>query len=204
MHYQHIRNDAFARLERVFTGANLVAESAMRRWTHGPVQLQLEDIQELPSADVHKAIDLGGEPATAVTLSFQGDLGGALILLFGKKDGQRLAAMLTGRLWKFAHWEELEKSALAETGNLLACAYAQALAEAVERPLLPSTPVLVQGCGAYVLKEALKEQTFLSDVVVVCRTGCRYEGTQIHWWLLFIPAEPLCALLEEAEACISI
>lgn len=203
MYTAHNQNEMFARLKRVFTGANLAAESAMQRWTNGPVELHLEDIQELPLSDVHVVLNLGNEPMTAVALCFQGDLGGTLVLLFDKENGQRLASMLTGRLLNVSRWKELEKSALAETGNLLACAYAMALAEAVGRPLLPSVPSLVQDAGAHVLEKALKVQAPDAELVVVCRTGCRYNGCQIHWWLLFFPAGPLCTLLKEAAAYIS-
>ncbi len=152
MHNFCKQNHAFAQLKRIFTNANLAAEAAMCQWTEGPVQLRLEDIQELPPLDVHAALGVGDEQVTVVTLSVQGDSGGTLVLLFNKENGRKLAAMLTGRLPNAGHWEELERSALTETGNLLACAYAMALAEAIGRPLLPSTPSLIQDCGARVLK----------------------------------------------------
>ena len=65
---------------------------------------------------------------TMVVLSLEGKIGGEMILTFDNENGRHLAASLLRRpVGDDPQWSDLEKSALTETGNILGCAYMNAI-----------------------------------------------------------------------------
>jgi chemotaxis protein CheC len=171
----------------------------MCRWTDGLITLSLDEVQELPLEDVCPALNLGDDVLTMVVLSLKGEIGGEMILTFDEMNGRQLAAALlhmpvNGR----PEWSELEKSALAETGNILGCAYVNAITRLIDRELIPSAPYFVQDYGASVLQQALLVQAVTCDRVLVCRTGFHREGEDLDWRVLFVPTQALRAAMEGA------
>ena len=95
-------------------------------------------------------------------------------------------------------WSELEKSALMETGNILGCAYLNALTELTGNELVPSPPYFVQDYGASVLQQALLAQAMASDEALICRTCFKREDHRLQWSVFFIPTLELRKRMENA------
>ena len=109
--------------------------------------------------EVAVELAVGDEPLTMVVMTLNGQLGGSIILMFDELNGRQLAASLLGReAGTESEWSELEKSALMETGNILGCAYVNALTRLVGMDLFPSPPYFIQDFGASVLQQALMAQ----------------------------------------------
>ena len=94
----------------------------------------------------------------------------------------------------------LEQSALCETGNILGCAYMNALARLVELPLVPSTPYFIQDFAAGVLEQTLMLRAAEADQVLVCRTVFHCEGESLRSRVFFVPTVALRDALENALA----
>ena len=118
----------------------------MCRWTDGLITLSLDEVREIPLEEVCTELNLGDELLTMVVLSLEGEIGGEMILTFDEQNGRQLAASLLRRsLDTTAEWSALEKSALTETGNILGCAYMNALTRLINHELVPSAPLLHSG-----------------------------------------------------------
>ena len=188
-----------ALLTELFASATHDASAAMCRWTDGLIRLALDEVREVPLADACAELDLGDELLTMVVLDLVGEVGGAMILTFDETNGRQLAASLLQRPVETDQpWSELEKSALAETGNILGCAYMNALTRLVNRDLVPSPPYFVQDYGASVLQQALLTQAISCDTVLVCRTTFQRQGENLSWRVVFIPSQELRCALEGA------
>lgn len=193
------RNARLHVLHQLLASATHDASAAMCRWTDGLITLSLDEVQELPLETATSELNLGDEMFVMVVLSVQGLLGGELILMFDEENGRRLAASLLNRPVRCeGHWSELEKSALTETGNILGCAYINALTRLIDHELLPTAPYFLQDYGASVLEQALLVQAATTDRVLISRTAFRREGEQLHWHMLFVPSEAMRLALERA------
>jgi chemotaxis protein CheC len=199
---EHIYPDpAYYVLHQVFQLATDNASTAMCRWTHGLVTLSLDHVDELPLESVSEALEVGDELLTMVVLTLDGEDSGQLIITFDEVNGRRLAASLLHReVCPEPDWTELEKSALTETGNILACAYLGALTRLVDTELVPSPPQFVQDFGASVLEQALLSQAIEQDRVLICRTGFHRDGQNLNWNVIFVPGASLRIKLESAAA----
>ncbi len=186
-------------LQQLFASATHDASAAMCRWTNSLITLTLDEVCELPLEDACLELNLGDELLTMVVLNLEGEIGGAMVLTFNEEDGRRLAAsLLQTEPGSGPEWNEMETSALTETGNILGCAYMNAITRLIDRQLVPSVPYFVQDYGASVLQQALVAQASGRDTVLICRTGFHCENENLSWRVLFIPTIALRTAMENA------
>ena len=191
-------------LSSLFTSATENASEAMCKWTNGQITLSLEGLREIALEQVQAELDVGDDLLTMVVLSFEGDLGGQLILTFDEQNGRQLAASLLGREKNTdPEWSEMEQSALKETGNILACSYMRVLTDIIDTNLVPSPPYFIQDYGASVLQQAVMTQAMVSDRILICHTIFRQDDEELKWNIFFMPTEELSTTLEKAFEAIT-
>ena len=189
---RQIEDPSLELLHQLFASATHDASAAMCRWTDGLITLSLDELREIPLEDVCARLNLGDDLLTMVVLSLEGEIGGEMILTFDEENGRHLAASLLGRPCELgSEWSDLEKSALTETGNILGCAYMNALTRLIDTELVPSAPYFIQDYGASVLQQALMAQAMTCDQALICRTGFHREGEELNWRVLFIPTDAM-------------
>lgn len=186
-------------LHHVLSTATNHASAAMCRWIGGVITLTLDDVAEVPLEDVLSRLNVDDEMFTAVVLTLEGSEGGTLLLMFDEADGRQLAASLARRpVCSDPQWTEMEISALKETGNILGCAYMNALTKLVDVELVPSIPYFLCDFGASVIEQALMAQVISMDKVLICNTTFHRGDEDLNWNVIFVPSDRLRTKLEAA------
>jgi len=186
-------------LHQLFAAATHDASAAMCRWTDGLITLSLDEVCEIPLEEVCQQMAVGDELVTMVVLSLAGHVGGEMILTFDEEDGRRLVAGLLGAEASAAGpWTPLEQSALCETGNILGCAYMNALTRLIDVELVPSPPMFLQDYAASVLQQALAPQALTADHALICRTVFHRSGVSLNWRVFFVPTAGMRQALQVA------
>jgi chemotaxis protein CheC len=181
---------ALGALYELFASATHDASAAMCRWTNGLITVTLDQVREIALEEVSAELEIGDELLTMVVLTISGEVGGNLILLFDEPSGRQLAASLLGHApGTEPEWSELEKSALTETGNILGCAYVNALTRLIGADLMPSAPYFIQDYGASVLQQAVMTQALTSDRLLLCQIGFRRKEQELDWRVVFVPTQ---------------
>jgi chemotaxis protein CheC len=194
-------NVELAVLQQLFAAATHEASAAMCRWTSGCITLSLDEIREVPLESACAELLGSDELMTMVVLCLEGEIGGQMILMFDEVNGRQLVASLLGQpVSDDPQWSDMEQSALTETGNILACAYVNALTRLLGTELIPSAPYFIQDFGASVLQQALLAQAMNTDTILTCRTGFRRQGEELNWHVLFVPTEALRHAMASALA----
>lgn len=182
----------------LLSAATANASLAMQQWTGHDVCLTLDNLLELPLEEATASLDVHDEPLSMVVLSIDEAFGGQLILAFGEQEADSLARSLVGvEDTATSEGTALKESALMETGNILGCAYVNAIANIVDHQLVPSTPYFVQDYGSSVLSQALVEQAVDGGNAVVCHTRFMCDGKELHWNVFFLPTRKLRQVLED-------
>ncbi len=128
-------------LKEVTHGASAQAANALSRmltpatvWVDAPVVLQLGRSQS--------SLLIGGadEPMFAVSFDFEGVIEGQLWWLLPTADAKRLGDRLRHRHSERVDW----RSGLVEAANVVASAHLSAFGTALDTPLLPSTPTVLE------------------------------------------------------------
>ena len=192
-------NCQLAGLRELFASATHDASAAMCQWTEGVITVTLDEVRQVPLEEVVHQLDLGDEPMTMVVMTLDSELGGSIVLMFNEHSGRQLAASLLGcKPGSELEWSDLEKSALMETGNILGCAYVNALTRLIGTDLRPSAPYFIQDFGASVLQQALMSQAASSDNLLLCDIGFHCQGGKLDWRVVFVPAPGLHDLLAQS------
>jgi chemotaxis protein CheC len=187
---RHDDDWALGALHELFASATHDASASMCRWTNGLITVTLDQVRQVALEDVTTELQIGDELLTMVVLTVGGEVGGNLILLFDEVGGRQLAASLLGRQpGTEPEWSDLEKSALTETGNILGCAYVNALTRLIGADLMPSPPYFIQDYGASVVQQAVMTQALTSDRLLVCQIAFRREDRQLDWRVVFVPTQ---------------
>ena len=180
----------------VFGPATENASSAMQTWTQGQLHLSLSEVRELPLEELSDALQLGDTMSVMVVLDVVGAYRGQLILQLEEDSAWRLVACLLGRpVNPLDAWGQLEMSALAETGNILASAYLNRITLLTGCRLMPAPPVVVQDYAAGILESAVIAQAIEGDEILFCRTQFHFDGAPLDWNVFFVPAPELLTLL---------
>ena len=182
------------------------ASAAMCRWTGGLVSLTLDEVAELPLETASAEFGDCEEPLAMVVLSVEGDQGGTMILAFDERHGRSMAGAILGRgvaplAADPGPWTPLETSALCETGNILACAYLNAITRLLGVPLVPTPPRFLHDFGPCVMEQAIAAEAFADatcESILVCRTRFQAEGIELAWNVAFVPSAGLRTAFREA------
>ncbi len=184
----------------VIAAATTAASQAMQQWTGAPICLTLDSLVEVSLEEATAALGIGDDPLTMVVLQLDGTLGGQLVLAFGEEDARDLARTLAGAEdFDTPEGAELKQSALMETGNILGCAYVNAISEAADVLLVPSPPYYVHDFGSSVIEQALVEQTMCGGSALVCHTTFTCDGKRLHWNVFVLPSNELMEKLGRVQ-----
>jgi chemotaxis protein CheC len=196
---QNDNDQALAVLQELFASATHDASAAMCCWTDGVITVTLDTVRRARLDEVGAELDAGGDLLTMVVMTLEGELGGNLILMFDELNGRQLAASLLGReVGTDPEWNDFEKSAIMETGNILGCAYVNALTRLIGTDLVPSAPYFIQDFGASVLQQALLSQAVISDSLLLCEIGFHRKGGKLDWHVVFVPTPGLQEALQRS------
>jgi chemotaxis protein CheC len=186
-------------LRQLFAAATHEASAAMCRWTEHVITMTVDEVCELPIEEAPAVLNMHDRCLTVVLITVPGELGGDLLLAFDEQRGRRLAATLLGRAPEECDaLGELALSALAETGNILGCAYLNALSRLLDVELIPGPPCLVHDYWASVLQQVLLTQASTADQLLVCRTNFDCATAEMDWQTLFVPTPALQQRLEQS------
>ena len=186
-------------LSGLLSAATAAASQAMQQWTGQSVCLSLDNLLEVSLEEAAASLEVSDEPLAMVVLGIDEKYGGQLILAFGEQEADALAYSLAGvEDTSTPDGAALRESALMETGNILGCAYVNAISDVVDIELVPTPPHFVQDFGSSVLSHALVEQTMAGGNAIVCHTHFVCDGQELRWNVFFLPARQLQNELEES------
>lgn len=190
---------ALGLLHQLFSSATHDASAAMCQWTNGLITVTLDDVRLIPLEEAGMELDMGDEMLTMVVLTLDEEVGGNMILMFDDANGRQLAASLLGRdVGTDPEWSDIEKSALTETGNILGCAYMNALTRLIGVKLVPSAPYFIQDYGCSVLQQAVMARAMTSDNMLLCQVRFQRKGEQPDWRVVFVPTQAMQEAMERS------
>lgn len=190
-------------LREIFNiGAGSAATSLSQMLGGERVSVEVPNIQIIPTSGVPMALGGGKRIVCAVGFTISGGLDARLLLILEQSSARRLAAVLLGRPLpadgehSTAGLDDAERSALDETGNILASSFVGGLGKLTNRRIMPSVPSSGFDDVAIVVDAILANLGSSSLESIVCRTDFTTRGTRIQGHLLLLPdRQSLSAIL---------
>ena len=128
------------------------AAASLRRMVGGEVLLSVPAIEIIPQATAATLIaEREGEDLVAVRQDFSGAFRGRALLLFPQSNGLELVRAVLGEDVAPEDAAEMEREALAETGNIILNGCLGTMANMLHRSLTMSLPQVLRGDGRSLL-----------------------------------------------------
>ncbi len=197
--------ESIERLKQIVAAATEHASVALTKWTKGRVTLAINEIRDDVVEVIWPQLNVSDELQTVVALGIEGSAEGQIVLIFDEVHGRELANCLVGRESRHdGEWDDVEQSAVMETGNIFCSAYLSELSRQIEQDFRPSPPLFLQDFGASVVEQALMVQAMHSDRVVVCESRFEFNQKVVDWSVLFVPSVELIESIERVSAGASV
>lgn len=180
-------------LTKIFREGAEEASRAGSVWIGRTAQITVQRLEQLDMGDAVAVLGASAEPISAGILSIKGGLTGALMLAFDDASGWELTDLLLELpAGSSTAWNELERSALLETTNIVGCAYLNAMSRFLWRlgepsGLLPSPPQFARDYASAILQSVFLNQIMSSDTIFLAETQLHLDGTPANCNLLFVP-----------------
>ncbi|MFH1239195.1 MAG: chemotaxis protein CheC [bacterium] len=178
------------------------AATAMSQLLGKTVMMSVPKIDIIP---VEKVPLLMGEPETLVVgvyLRVLGDVLGSMLLSFPRDSAFSLVDVLMGRkAGSTKILSEIDRSALKETGTIVAGAYLNALSSLTHRTLLPCTPNLAFDMMGAIVDYILIGLSQVIEFVIVLEVEFIEKETKVKGFFFILPdAESLNVILKSIGA----
>jgi chemotaxis protein CheC len=183
--------DEVAALEDLLRRGAGDASVALSKWLGRPATIAIKRLDRLPLEAAADALGSSATPICAAAMTISGSVDGVLLLACDDASGLALCDMLLERpAGSATTWDEVERSSVLETANIIGCSYLGGIAAAARggaAGLVPSPPLFVRDFAAAVMGGLLLERAAPRDAVFVARTEFAVGGTPIRCSLVFVP-----------------
>ncbi|MGI6069002.1 MAG: chemotaxis protein CheC [Blautia sp.] len=146
-------------------------------------QVKLVDYREVPEL-------LGGAEQfeIGILLEITGGLSGTFMFLINETFAQvMLDALLGEETRDLIHMDELSRSAVCEIGNVVCCAYINALARLMNEKIHVSVPDICSDMAGAILSVPMIHFANISDELLLMENQFRTERTSFTGHVLFFP-----------------
>lgn len=166
------------------------AGSALSAMLGQPVECRPEAARRVDEEAVRTALGHWGDPVDAVCIDVDGGPGGTALLLFSADSCRELIGALTGEAAP-QELGEMERSVLAEVGNVTVTSFLNVLGEKAGSVTAPSVPAVVEAPLEVVLKRA--EEALHGDGEaggppwILCQAHFEAAGRRVLAHLAYLP-----------------
>ncbi len=178
--------------QEIFRCAAVEASAALSKWLGRPTTIAINTVAALPLPEAVGMLGAGDLPLVACAMHITGPFTGLLVLTCDDTSGLALAEMiLAGAGGSGRDWDDLQRSALVETANIIGCAYLNTVARPAESgetdAIMPSPPWFIRDYAAAVMQSIVMTQAISSDKVFLTHSDFAIAGSPVTCSLIFVP-----------------
>lgn len=173
------------------------ASRALSKWLHRGVRLTSDGFSKLPISEAASVIGPPDQAIAAIHMPLAGDVTGHMLLAFPERVALRLAdIMMQNPEGTATEFDELERSCLQETGNIVGSAYANSLAKWLKLRIEPRVPMFLHDMASSIIDPLLAESATTHDDVLMAMTDFLLDGERMRWAMLLVPSEASLRAME--------
>jgi chemotaxis protein CheC len=167
--------------------------SGLSQMTGKPITVITSKVESIPIGQIASYMGGPETPMVGIYLLMDGDLPGQIMLMFPLSEALHLVDLLLGEMsGATTELGDLEKSALAEAGNVTASFFINKISSLTDTTSRPSPPaVMVDMLGA-MLDVVTASLALITDELLIVETIFQEENrtVQAHFWVLPYPDNP--------------
>lgn len=174
------------------------ASRAASKWLKRGVKLTTNGFDRMPLGDIASVHD-ESSPVVALRVPLVDHLKGYALLTMAESHARRLVNMLMGRDDRApVTWDEVERSCMEETGNIIVSAYVNSWANWLDMSIDTESPQFALDLPGPIVEAVLADQATVGDDLLVARTDFVIDDTPLEFVFLLLPAPSAMCLIENA------
>lgn len=177
--------DALAEVGNIGTGNAVTALSSM---IGGRIDMDLPTIRILPFGEIPTLLGGAETMQVGILLEIEGDLKGMFMFLLSEGFAREMLRSLLGEEPQdVMRLDEMNRSAVCEIGNILCCAYINALAKMMDVRVQVSVPDMCSDMAGALLSVPMIRFATLSEELIFIENRFRMGDVAIVSHVLFLP-----------------
>lgn len=153
------------------------------------VEIAVPEVSLIPLEHIYKLLGEMDRMFFVLDMEIKGDLLGRIFLLFSPEDAKLLAANLLGKAKEEIDFnDDMFKSSLKESANILGGSYVSALAEMIHSNILTSIPSLAMDMVGAILDFIFIQIAQFSEEAIFIKTDMSVQGLNLEGLFLFFPS----------------
>jgi chemotaxis protein CheC len=150
--------------------------------------MEVPKVMFLEFKDVHKSIGNPEDMVAGILVNLSGDISGMVMFILNIHTARSLINYFYEKPATSAHeFDELDRSALEEMGNILISSYISALGTLINKRIIPSVPVVALDMAAAILSVPAIEFSKVADGVMHIETVFSAGADQMSGYFLLVP-----------------
>lgn len=170
-------------------GAGNAATSLSEMLGKERVNVDVPDVRYVETDKIGTVLGNEQQVFCAIGFTISGGFDAYLLVLFEEQSARRLASVLLGKPVPAdsAPLDDASRSALNETGNIVASSFVSGLGRMTNRRIMPSVPFSGVDRIEGAVDNVLSAMGLAAGTSIVCRTDFTTRGTRIQGHLLLLP-----------------
>lgn len=147
-------------------GADQVGRS-MSRWLRETVTVTIRSVEVVHYSDVTARLCQPDATLAAVMVGVSKGISGTTLFLFDEPSALEIVRRVLDRDTAPTEWDELSRSAMEETGNIVGSAFLNGLALALNMEVQPESPMFVVDFGEAILDQIVIEMAMTGEYALL-------------------------------------
>ena len=133
----------------------------------------------------------------SVLLELDGDIRGMILILFAVEDAEQMVSTLIGMPYSFDSFDELGQSAWEEVGNIMSGAYARALGDWLQTPIMIQVPATAIDMAGSIVEFVVTSVQPEEDAALYIDTTFMIDQKVSAGHVLFLPTHGSLKRIQE-------
>lgn len=164
------------------------ATTALSKMLNTKVDMKVPKIDLLEFKDLSEIIGGAENIVVGILLTLEGDIDGMIMFVLENESAHRIVNLLMrGMCEPTQEFNEIERSALQEIGNIIAGAYLSSLSTLTKMTITSSIPYLAIDMAGAILSVPAIEFGRISDKALLIETEFGEKDTEVNGYFILIP-----------------
>ena len=186
--------DLLKELGNIGSGHAATALSAM---LSKPVNITVSSAEMEPITYLPERVGGPERHVASVLLELDGDIRGMILILFAVEDAEQMVSTLIGMPYSFDYFDELGQSAWEEVGNIMSGAYARALGDWLQTPIMIQVPATAIDMAGSIVEFVVTSVQPEEDAALYIDTTFMIDQKVSAGHVLFLPTHGSLKRIQE-------
>lgn len=181
-------NSQMKLMDVMASNAAMSASRALSKWMRSGVEISHESVSILPFEELASKLGDGESVSVALYLNVATGMAGSLLLVFSEKAAfEFIDAMIKKEKGTTQELNDLGRSVLLETANIVGSAYLNSFRNNTQTTMLPSPPILIHDLSQSIMDSVLMEQAEFQDQSLFIDAEFHHDQSKIECNFFFLP-----------------